>query len=152
MRSTGGAGRGREALGSSITCEGVSSPPRVRAVPLKFVGAGVEGADGSSGRARFLGGKKVSNVGFSSWVKKGKECLNILSSSFEDFLLQGLGVLVGILDRETGFLTAGKEVLLSVFVAIIAVVIMAVASLSATVASAEVPQCGELLLGRSSRA
>lgn len=37
-----------------MTCEGVSSPPRVRAVPVKLVGGGREEAVESSGRGRFL--------------------------------------------------------------------------------------------------
>ena len=40
MRSMGGAGRGREEVGSGMVSEGVSSPPRVRAVPVKLVAVG----------------------------------------------------------------------------------------------------------------
>ncbi len=39
-----------------MTVEGVSSPPRVRAVPLKLVGGGRPVADGPPGRGRFLSG------------------------------------------------------------------------------------------------
>lgn len=55
MRSTGGAGRGRFALGSSITREGASSPPRVCAVPVKREGGGAEPVS-ELGGGRFLYG------------------------------------------------------------------------------------------------
>ena len=103
----------------------MSSPPRVRASPVKLVGGRGAEAEGSSGRGMFL-------EGMSKWRRIYSRGGNVLSGSFENLFLQ----IVGVLDRKTRLLSTGEEVLTWVIVTVIAIVTVTMSFMAGAARSA----------------